>query len=164
MVEMGELTGEFADQLFDASPFHDDHYGSRRDKFWMTSDPVPTDDNGVKPLLGMWGGESISFTHFEEAIGEQLRHIGSAYVLEIAVPLRITRHSYSAAKAVVAAYARTLGVRPDWSAFDLYVTAPLGPEHILATHSEAIRQFQLLARGYPAGFVDWHVDVEECNA
>jgi hypothetical protein len=76
--------------------------------------------------------------------------------LEIAVPIASTPHCYRAGKAVVAAYARTLGCRPDRGAFDLYSTTPLGPASVLAMHSAGNKSFLAMAQGYPARFLlDW---------
>lgn len=83
-----------------------------------------------------------------------LKRIGRPRVLEIVMPLVHSRHGYSAAEAVVATYGRLLGCRPEIHAFDLYTHLPLGPEHVLAVHSEGEPNFRVMARGYPAGFVD----------
>lgn len=154
MVEHGYLSREFADELFRASPFHSDQLGPRSNKFWMTSQPLPIDDGGVEPLLNMWGGESVSFTHYRKSVGKILGGIGAACVVELATPLGFTPDSYSAAKAVAGAFARTLKVRADGFAFDLYTTKSLGPNHVLAIHHEGCQTFERLARGYPPGFVD----------
>lgn len=69
----------------------------------------------------------------------------------------ITRHSHSAARAVVAAYGRALGCIPSAHRFDLFVTAPLGSDAIIAVHTEGDASFHAMGRSYPEGFVN--VDV-----
>jgi hypothetical protein len=118
----------------------------------MTSDPVLIDDSGVALLLGNWGGESTYFWLQDKRLEKLVTSIGRPRVLEIAVPITNTNHWYSAGKAVVAAYARTLGCRPDSGAFDLYSTTALGASALLAIHTEGDANFQAIARGYPVGF------------
>ncbi|MBN8920422.1 MAG: hypothetical protein J0H62_06975 [Rhizobiales bacterium] len=43
----GDFSFDEARAIFDASPFHKDQFGSRADKFWMTSHPHRIDDGGV---------------------------------------------------------------------------------------------------------------------
>jgi hypothetical protein len=75
-------------------------------------------------------------------------------VIELAVPLGVTRHAYSAAKAVVANFVTTQGRKPDRAAFDLYTTTPLGADAVLKIHTEGEPKFASLAGGYPARFID----------
>jgi hypothetical protein len=153
-VAAGTFSHEVADRLFSDSPYQSDQRGSRSNKFWMVSHPVDIEDGGVKLLLESWGGEAVYFWQRDEALQDLLKQIGRPRVLEIAMPLIHSRHSYSAAEAVVATYGRMLGCRPDKHAFDLYTRQPLGPEHILRVHSEGEPNFDAMARGYPADFVD----------
>lgn len=137
--------------LYAASPFqHQEDIRSGR--FWMTSDPVTPNDHGVKLLLGNWGGEATYFWLEDKRLKRLVAGIGRPRILEIAVPIAKTREWYSAGKAVVAAYARTLGCQPDRGAFDLYSTTNLGPEAVIAIHSEGEAMFKAMARGYPVGF------------
>jgi hypothetical protein len=147
------LSVETADALYAASPFHQQH-DLRAGKFWMTSHPVSADDSGVKLLVGHWGGEGVYFWLKDPQLVERVKSLGRPRVIELAVPLAVTRHAYSAAKAVVAAFVRTLGCDPDWSAFDLYTTSALGADAVLNIHTEGEPNFAALARGYPASFVD----------
>ena len=142
-----------ADALYAASPFHHQH-DLRAGKFWMTSHPVAADDSGVELLLGHWGGEGVYFWLKDPELIERVKSLGRPRVIELAVPLAVTRHAYSAAKAVVATFVRTLGCDPDWSAFDLYTTSALGADAVLNIHTEGEPDFAALARGYPASFVD----------
>lgn len=70
---------------------------------------------------------------------------------QIGRPLVHSHHGYSTAVAVVATYGRLLGCRTDIHA-DTH--QPLGPEHVLAVHSEGEPNFGVMARGYPVGFDD----------
>jgi hypothetical protein len=141
-----------ANTLYKASPFHEQE-NIRSGRFWMTSDPTAPDDGGVRLLLGNWGGEATYFWLEDERLKKLVAVIGRARILEIAIPVSKTREWYSAGKAVVAAYARTLGCRPDRGAFDLYSTTSLEPAAVLAIHSEGDANFASMARGYPAGFM-----------
>ena len=153
-VFLGALSAENADALYAASPFHH-QLNSRTGKFWMTSHPrSTTDDSGVELLLEHWGGEGVYFWLRDEKLVELVKGVGRPRVIELAVPLRVTREAYGAAKAVVATLVRTLGCKPDWSDFDLYTTSAFGPEAVLKIHTEGEPDFAALARGYPAAFVD----------
>lgn len=153
LVTVGSLTASDAEALFAASPcHHKEQQPGRLGKFWLTSDPVPTDDSGVEPLLGNWGGEATYFWLEDKRLEELVTEIGQPRILEIAVPVANTNHWYSAGKAVMAAFARTLGCRPDRGAFDLYSMAPLGPAAVLAIHTAGDASFKAMARGYPAAF------------
>jgi len=79
----------------------------------MTSHPVVPRDSGVAPLMKHWGGEGASMWVSDPELLAPLQEIGSARIVEIAVPLAATQHSYSAAKAVVATFGRSLGAIPD---------------------------------------------------
>jgi hypothetical protein len=141
-----------ADALCAASPFHEQEE-IRSGRFWMTSDPAPPDDGGVKRLLGNWGGEATYFWLRNKRLQRLVAGIGRPRIVEIAVPVSKTREWYSAGRAVVAAFARTLGCQPDRCTFDLYSTVSLGPDAIIAIHSEGDTSFVSMARGYPTGYM-----------
>lgn len=153
-VRAGALSAVEADGLFAASPFHSDQYGARAGKYWMTSHPVGPDDSGVELLVGHWGGEIAYFWLRDQALIDRVAALGRGRVIEVAVPVAATRHSYSAGEAVVATFARTLGCKPDKKAFDLYTARPLGPDAILSVHSEGESHYAALGSGFPAGYVD----------
>lgn len=153
MVEEGAFSKDVADKLFADSPFQSEQLGSRSNKFWMVSHPVTVEDGGVELLLESWGGESAYFWQRDPELQVLLKGLGTPRVLELAMPLRHSRHIYSAAEAVVANYGRMVGAAPDKRAFDLYSHRPLGPKHILAVHSEGDATFAALARGYPDGYL-----------
>ena len=129
------LSAENADALYAASPFHQQH-DSRVGKFWMTSHPLAADDSGVELLLGNWGGEGVYFWLRDAQLVDLVKSFGRPRVIELAVPLRVTRHAYPAAKAVVATFVRAMGCEPDGSAFDLYATSALGADAVLNIHTE----------------------------
>ncbi len=153
-VSKGVLSTEHADALYAASPFQQPGE-TRSGKFWMTSYPrATTDDSGVELLFQHWGGEGVYFwLEKHPKLVELVKAIGRPRVIELAGPLRLTNHAYSAALAVVATLVRTLGCKPDWSDFDLYTTSPLGPDAVLKIHTEGEPEYAALARGYPAGFI-----------
>ena len=152
LVASGDLAAEEAQFFFDSSPFHDDEFGGRNGKFWMVSHPLPRDDGGVTSLLAHWGGESVYFNHHEGDAIDKLSSIGRARVLEIAVPLHVTRHVYDAARSVTQHYGRSLGCHTDWGMFDLYAAFPLSPDAVLRVHSHGETDFGLLGRSYPQTF------------
>lgn len=152
-VVAGHLTEEVAERLFADSPFQSDQLSARAGKFWMVSKPVSTTSSRVKPLLASWGGEAAHFWQQDSELKLLLTTIGLPRVLEIAMPLAQSHHSYQAAEAIVATYARTLGCRADGGSFDLYSRTALGPEAILDIHSEGDESFTQFARGYPPGYM-----------
>ncbi|WP_157083425.1 hypothetical protein [Bradyrhizobium manausense] len=154
LVAAGNLSAEASSILYDASPFHSEQLQSRSNKFWMVSHPIATDDSGVIPLMSHWGGEVASMRMRDRVRLAELAKIGTARVLELAVPLSLTNHSHAAGKAVVATYGRIRGCIPDKSAFDLYAQQRLQPDAILAVHSETDPSFTQIGRGYPTDFVD----------
>lgn len=153
-VVAGAFSQEVADRLFADSPYQTDQFDARSGKFWMTSHPVDIEDGGLAVFLESWGGEAAYFWQQDAALQDMLKQIGRPRVLEIAMPLLHSRHTYSGAEAVVASYGKSLGYQPDKHAFDLYSQKPLGPAHILTIHSEGEPDFGAIARGYPVGFTD----------
>lgn len=135
-VAAGLMTQEVAEQLFANSPFQGDQHAARTGKFWMVSNPIAPTSSAVKLLLASWGGEAAYFWQQDPALQALLTTIGRPRVLEMAMPLVHSRHGYHAAEAVVAAYARALGCRPDGGSFDLCSHSALGPRAILRIHSE----------------------------
>jgi hypothetical protein len=153
-VAEGSLTRDAADQLYAESAFHSDQLEARSGKFWMTSHPTAVDDRGVEPLMRHWGGEVASIWIQDETLSASLASLGKPRIVEVAVPMNTTRHSYNAAQAVVATFARSHGSIPGKLAFDLFVDQPLPATAILAVHTEGDAPFAEMGRSYPAGFVN----------
>jgi hypothetical protein len=151
-VAAGEFDDTTAERLLAGSPFHHDHRGSRANKFWMVSHPHEPDDSGVELLLESWGGEVVYFWQRDPELQALLQTIGRSRVLELAVPMAKAWSSSAAGAAVVAAYGRSLGCHYDSKMFDLYAHQPLGPESVLAVHSEGESGFAGLGRTYPATY------------
>jgi hypothetical protein len=150
----GLLTAADAEALYAASPYHDrEQQPGRLWKFWLTSTPERTNDSGVRRLLENWGGESTYFWLEDDRLKKLVAKIGRPRILEVAVPIAKTRHAYSAGCAIVGAFARTLGCRPDREAIDVYITGSLDPTAILAIHSDGEPIFRKIGKGYPVGFV-----------
>ncbi|WP_315806355.1 MULTISPECIES: hypothetical protein [unclassified Bradyrhizobium] len=149
----GLLSAADVEALYAASPcHHPEQQPGRLGKFWLTSDPVDIDDRGVELLLANWGGEATYFWLDDERLERLVSGIGRPRILEIAVPVAKTRHWLSAGRAVVGAFARTLGCRPDHGAFDLYTFEPLDADAILAIHNDGEPNFQNMGKGYPIGY------------
>ncbi|WP_271623421.1 hypothetical protein [Bradyrhizobium sp. CCBAU 11430] len=151
--QAGLLSAANVEALYAASPcHHPEQQPGRLGKFWLTSDPVRIDDGGVKPLLENWGGEATYFWLKDERLEKLVAGMGRARILEVGVPVEKTNQWLSAGRAVVGAFARTLGCRPDHGAFDLYTMEPLGAPAILAVHTAGETTFKRVGRGYPAKY------------
>lgn len=149
----GVLSAEIADALFDASPFRNStQLKARGNKFWMVSNPLESDDDRVEFLLGNWGGEAVYFGLKDTKLKSLVANLGEPGVLEIAVPISVTNHAYGAAEAVLGAYGLSLGCSPERETFDLHSTSALGPDAVIAVHTEGEPDFAVLGRGYPVGF------------
>ncbi|KAB2684332.1 hypothetical protein [Brucella tritici] len=154
LVASSILSDAIADSLYAQSPFHSDQHDARTGKFWMTSHPTNPEDSGVAPLMKHWGGEVAWMWVNDPELLTPLQQIGTPRIIEIAIPLAATLHSYSAAKAVVAAFGRSLGAIPDKGTFDLYANQALPPSAVLAIHADRDPAFAAMGRTYPSGFVD----------
>lgn len=158
VVGSGAVARDVADRLYAGSPFHSDQLEARSGKFWLTSHPVVVDDSGVTPLLERWGGEVASMWLRDSLVAATLAKVGCPRIIEVAVPLSATRHSYGAAKAIVATFARSRGAFPDKFAFNLYVENALPATAVLAVHTRGDAAFESMGRDYPDGFVDVQID------
>ncbi|WP_315803028.1 hypothetical protein [Bradyrhizobium sp. SZCCHNS3002] len=118
----------------------------------MASHPHAVDDRGVEPLLRHWGGEATSFWQKDQNLIDMLSTLGRSRVLEMAVAVASTKQWYRAGKCAVMTFARHLGVPHERSGFDLCSLVDLGPDAVLAVHTEGDKSFDAMARGYPAGF------------
>jgi hypothetical protein len=154
-VAAGQISVEIGNALFEASPLHDpQQLESRSNRFWMISHPTEVEDYSVTLLLANWGGEAVYFwlrakaPHLQQIVGG----IGRARVLEVGVPLDASPHSFNAGRAVAATFARSLGCVPDFGAIDLCAIRPLGPEAVLAIHTEGEAAFEQIGKGYPINF------------
>ncbi|WFU71467.1 hypothetical protein [Bradyrhizobium sp. CB2312] len=88
----------------------------------------------------------------DERLEKLVAGMGRARMLEVAVPVEKTNQWLSAGRAVVGAFARTLGCRLDHGAFDLYTMEPLGAAAIFAVHTAGETTFKRVGRGYSAGY------------
>ena len=157
VVVSGGLARDVADRLYAESPFHSDQLHARSGKFWLISHPVAVDDSGAEPLMERWGGEVASMWVRDRALSGPLLKLGGARIVEVAVPLGATKHSYDAGKAVVATFARSRGAIPSKFAFDLYIETALPATAVLVVHTKGDAAFESMGRDYPEGFID--VDV-----
>lgn len=154
LVTSGVLPRAIADRLYEQSPFHSDQREARAGKFWMVSHPISPEDGGVVPLTKHWGGEVASMWVSDAALLAPLQAIGRARIVEIAMPLAVTRHSYAAGKAVVATFGRSVGAIPEKGTFDLYSHQAVPPSAVLAVHTEGDPAYTGMGITYPAGFTD----------
>jgi len=89
------------------------------------------DDCGVKPLLATWGGKVASMDLKDLELLAKLQSIGRPRMIEVAVPVSATKHTYDAACAVVAAYALQCGWPSEEGRFDFYVKKDLPADALL---------------------------------
>jgi hypothetical protein len=149
----GQISVEIGNALFAANPFHaSDQSEPRSNKFRMTSHPVRVDNDTVILLVANRGGEAVYFWLQVGRLQQIVAGIGRARVVEVGVPLDATRQAYSADKAVVATFARSLGCIPDSAAFDLCAIRPLGTEAVVAIHTDGEAAFERIGSGYPISF------------
>lgn len=154
MIDAGELASTVADNLFAASPYHEQIEGNRNGKIWLSSQPFEMDDSMVTGLVTGWGGESLNFDHQEGPIAALLKSIGRPRVIEFALPLRVITRIDSAAKDVVDAYSFALGCKGAWGGgSDIVAVEPIPPEWIVAIHSPSEAHFEIFGRGYPARWI-----------
>lgn len=74
-------------------------------------------------------------------------------MLEIAIPLDAGTEAYSAARAVTRTFALSLGCKVTRERLDVQAVRALGPESVLAIHTEGDDIYPRIARGYPDSFV-----------
>jgi hypothetical protein len=153
IVAEGALTQAEVDHLWAHNMFNHQH-DSRAGKFWATSHPQPIDDGGVTPLMRHWGGEAGSMWMKDEALLARLEAVGRARFVGVAMPLARCEEFGGAAKAVIAAFARTQGAVSEASGFDLYAKTALPAEAVLEVRTEGENTFAAMARTYPPAFVD----------
>jgi hypothetical protein len=154
VVASGGLNRADADKIYTESPFHSNQREARSGKFWMTSHPIAVQDGGVVPLMEHWGGEVASMWIRDRALATALASLGKPRIIEVAVPIRATNHSYRAGEAVIATFGRSRGSIPQKLDFDLYTKQPLPPNAVLAVHTEGDAPFVDMGRDYPAGYID----------
>ena len=130
LVSADLLTVDEAETILDQSPFKT-QLDMRLNMFWMVSSRLPMDDSGVNPLLSTWGGEVASMHLSDHDILTKLQGIGRPRMIEIAAPLSATNKTYSAACAVVAAYALQHGWPSEKGVFDFFVQKNLPADALL---------------------------------
>ena len=130
LVSADLLTIDEVGTILDQSPFKT-QLDIRQNKFWMVSSHLPMDDGGVKPLLAAWGGEVASMHLTDHDLLAKLQLIGRPRMIEVAAPLSATNKTYSAACAVVAAYALQYGWPSEDGVFDFYVKEDLPADALL---------------------------------
>lgn len=130
LVSAGSLTIDEVGKILAESPFKT-QLDVRQNMFWMVSSRRPMDDGAVEPLLAAWGGEVASMHLTDHDLLAKLQAIGRPRMIEVAAPLSATNKAYSAACAVVAAYALQHGWPSEEGAFDFYVMKDLPANALL---------------------------------
>jgi len=150
----GAVGSECANQLFERSPIHGDQREARAGKVWFVSHPIAVRDSRVTGLLRYWGGEVVSFWADDAALLEPIEKAGRGRVLEVGVPLAVTKHSFTAAGAVLATYARAIEGVEGANAFDLCAIEPIPGSSVLRVNTEGDGAYEAIGDSYPADFVD----------
>lgn len=135
LVSAGFLTINEVGKILAESPFKS-QLDIRQNMFWMVSSRLPMDHGGVEPLLATWGGEVASMHLTDRDLLAKLQLIGRPRVIEVAVPLSATNKAYSAACAVIAAYALQHGWPSEEGVFDFYVMKDLPSDAVLHVFTE----------------------------
>ncbi len=135
LLSAGLLTVDEVRTILDQSPFKT-QLDIRQNMFWMVSSRLPMDDGGVKPLLAAWGGEVASMHLTDQGLLAKLQSIGRPRMIEIAAPLSATNQTFSAACAVVAAYALQYGWPSEEGVFDFYVKKDLPADALLSVFTQ----------------------------
>ena len=145
LVEARLLTSTQADAIFAASVLNGSQKAQRLGQFCMTAYPLPLDDWGIQPLVKRWGGEVAAFHLQDDDLRALLATIGPPRVFELAAPLanvkQDTAHGVLAAHGLGVAFGRVMP--------ELFSTKPLGPECLLALHSEGEGAYQGVGHAYP---------------
>ena len=137
LVSAGLLTIDEVGTILDQSPFKT-QLDIRQNMFWMVSSRLSMDDGGIEPLLAAWGGEVASMHLTDHDLMAKLQSIGRPRMIEVAAPLSATNETYSAACAVVAAYASRNGWPSDDGVFDFYVKKDLPADALLNVFTQDI--------------------------
>lgn len=134
-VEAGRLSAAEQAAIIAGSPLRNTEQAQIRvGQFWVTDRAQHPSDDGVELLLGHWGGEVVYFWLQDDALIERLQGLGTPVVLELAVPVALTKHALSFAESALSSILVALGYRPQVRGIDAYLTKPLGPEGIVAVH------------------------------
>jgi len=144
-VASGEFDQAVADRIFSKSPLQTDKSG-RADMFWLTTPPPPPDHPLVEYLLNYWGGESAYWNLRKE--GLPALEIGRPRIIEVALPLAATNDAYSAARATVSTYLRSMGENGDCNGIEVYAMEALPPAAILRVLSMGDRGFNAIGERF----------------
>lgn len=84
--DAGLIDGDELETL--AANHQADDHSRRGHTFWILGRGPLRDEDAVSPLLTSWGGEAIYWAHEHNEVGQALRTIGTAVVIEAAIPQR----------------------------------------------------------------------------
>lgn len=149
-VEAGRLSAADQAAISAGSPLRNaEQAQARQGMFWVTDRALHPSDSGVELLLGHWGGEVVYFWQQDETLINRLQRLGTPVVLELAVPVALTKRASSFADSALSSVVEALGHRPHIRGIDAYLTMPLGPQGIIAVHTPADSTFHSLGMGRP---------------
>lgn len=149
-VAAGRLSEADAAAIVAASPLrHPEQAQAWLGMFWVTDRALHPSDDGVELLLGHWGGEVVYFWVQDDALIERLQGLGTPAVLELAVPVALTRHALSFAESALSSVVEALGYPRQVPGIDAYLTKPLRPEGIIEVYTPDDAAFIPLAPSNP---------------
>jgi hypothetical protein len=135
-VKAGRISAAEQAAIIAGSPLCDTEQAQIRvGQFWVTDRALHPSDDGVELLLGHWGGEVVYFWLQDDALIERLQGLGAPVVLELAVPVALTRHALSFAESALSSVVEALGYPRQMPGIDAYLTKPLGPDGIIKVYT-----------------------------
>jgi len=153
LVAASEISVETAEALLAESPLHDRQgHEARANQFCLACEPLHVENGGVTPLLKSWGGEVVYSQLKSPHLKTIVEAIGQPRVLELQIPVDAIRNRRRAGEVVVTSFARSLGDTREVDSFDVFVNRALGPEAVLAIHTQGDATFDRIGINYP---INW---------
>ena len=142
-VAVGDFSRDVANQLLTTTLANvAGAWGARKEMIWFVfTRELLRDESGIWRLISFWGGEALYIAHEENTtIGPILTGIGTACIVEAAVPVRSINSGRPAAERVVCSFLDRRGVETEHGPqMEGYAKVPVGGELIrgVVTRSEA---------------------------
>ncbi len=122
---------------------------TRAGTFSVVTPPLQRREGGIENFLGKWGGEAL-YRAQPPALITLLETIGIPRILEIALPLREEGQAFKVARTLIAL---VLDPHDAEVGCPLVARQGLGPECILAVHTEGEDAFAAMGDHYPTNLL-----------
>lgn len=111
-VAAGDLSEQVGDRLLAKSRADDSELPERRTgMIWFVfSAELLREEGGVWRLLAYWGGEALYMAHEDSPVGRVLRSLGTACIVEAAVPVNAIETYCSVGERVVRGFVHRRGI------------------------------------------------------